>query len=301
MSRIPIPFIGGGGGLKRTTAFDTRFPAPFHPETESAEEASGEEPGLYGLETAAQTLPDLAVDEEPARAPSHVTSAPWAAAAAADEAFIAAGELEAGDLSAEDEELAGADVEERASWDEEPGPGQALLGMAEAESPDLTQVTDRTPLEFAADVWGEDVGIPGVTGYEPSVQDDRAPEPEIASRLEGVEPEGEPARGGGPSEPAYLAPAASKPEAGSEDFELPDFLRILDADREGGEEYGEPGAVEAAPRRSDLSDLAADLLAGEHGKSMRTLMDRLRGEDVDSAIARAFAAGYLAAREGQGE
>lgn len=296
MSRIPIPFIGGGGGLKRTTAFDTRFPAPFHPGTESAGEESGPvEVERYGLEAAAETLPDLAVEKGPARVPPHEAPAPWAGADVA-EALI-----EAGGFSAEHEDAAAADDEERAPWDEEPGPDQVLLGTAEAESPDLTETTDRTPLEFAADVWGEDIGVPEVKGYERAAEDEPAAEPEIASRLESVRPEAGPAPGAGPSEPAYLAPPASEGEAAMEDVELPDFLRILDADREGGEEYGEPGSVEDAARPGDLSDLAADLLAGEHGEVMRRLMDRLRREDVESAIARAFAAGYLAAHEGRGE
>ena len=306
MSKIPIPFIGGGGGLKRTTAFDTRFPGPFHPERELTGEPSGEgfapvESEGYGLEAAAEMLPDLAVEEgegwvgAPEAGAQEVAPSP--SAASADEPLVEVGKLSMGPA-----DQAGGDSEERAPWDEEPGADQVLLGMGEEDSPEIPRAPDRSPLEFAADVWGEDIGTPELTGAGAPAADEAIAEPEMDSRLESLEPKAEVTPPRRPREPVHLTPAfASEVQPSTEHVELPDFLRILDADREVGEDYEQPGLMGATPGTSDLSDLAAELLAGEHGESMRALMDTLRGEDNDSAIARAFAAGYLAAREGQGE
>ena len=296
--KIPIPFIGGGGGLKRTTAFDTRFPVPFHPEME----ATGEgflplKPEGYGLEAAAEILPDLAVEESQAPVDSGVAGSHEGATspiAAANEALV-----EADERSLEPPHQAGGDSQEQAPWDEEPGADRVLLGMVEEESPEVDRAPDRTPLEFAADVWGEDVGTPELTGLAGPAADETIAEPERAFPAEGIEPETHAVPAGQRREPVDSTPARPPERAGTEQVELPDFLRILDADREGGADYEEPGLV--ARHATDLSDLALELLAGEHGEGMRALMDTLREEDAESAIARAFAAGYRAAREGQGE
>lgn len=99
---------------------------------------------------------------------------------------------------------------------------------------------------------------------------------------------------------AEPAPVDRAEAAGEDDTELPDFLLGPDGAEEEAEAPEPPpseppeapvfGSVEA------LAEKAQELLEGERGDRLRSLIAELTGFPAEDAVVRAFAAGYLSAK-----
>ena len=97
------------------------------------------------------------------------------------------------------------------------------------------------------------------------------------------------------------APSMEAPQADTDGEEFPQFLFGED-DSAGAEQFDGFDAVaglaadEATPLSSEPAD-SSDEEIGPHRERIRELADALQGESEEEIIARAFAAGYRAARE----
>jgi hypothetical protein len=141
----------------------------------------------------------------------------------------------------------------------------------------------------------------------PADVDEQAPlEQPIRIEVEGAEEAEEPL----PAEPveaaaelaepdvAYAAADVDEPEP--ESFEMPDFLFGPDsAAQEAASKAVE--AVEHLEAPDELAEIARTLQDGDFGDRIRELIQELGDSAPDSAVPRAFAAGYLAAKKSEEE
>jgi hypothetical protein len=102
------------------------------------------------------------------------------------------------------------------------------------------------------------------------------------------------------AEPDVAYAAADVDEPVPESFEMPDFLFGPDsAAQEAASEALQ--AVEHLEAPDELAEMARTLQDGDFGDRIRELIEELGDSAPDSAVPRAFAAGYLAAKKSEEE
>lgn len=293
MARIPIPFIGGGDLGKRRPA-ETKLAPPFF---------SGEaEEGVSVGEADATPSGEVTVPPEPVE-PAHVLAEAELEVEPA-ETLSPAAEVEGEPDTGEPWPGSGTRPEAEAAVEE--GEAEVTEEGALAEEDALDEGGEGsppyTPLEAAADLWGEDTGPESTLPASEAELEAPAPERELVADISEPEPqleegpEAEP-QAAAMSEPEY----AGEVEAEEEGLELPDFLLGADGAYEEPVERKAEIGEESRDEGDELTRVASDLLGGDHAARIRDLIEKLRSEEADLAIPRAFAAGFIAAREGKKE
>jgi hypothetical protein len=192
-----------------------------------------------------------------------------------------------------------------------------FIGGADGPHRDRTTKTDIEPPFFAEAAEPPEQAEPGAGApqpaeteaetetpffLEPEPAEQPAPAPEAAPEeepvpIESVAPTAEPA-------PDFLAPTADEPPqeapAGSpeeEGLELPDYFFGPDTPPPLPSPAQETAAAPPLPESPELlAHKAEELLEGAHGDRIRDLVAGLGSAAAEVAITRAFAAGYMAAK-----
>lgn len=167
-----------------------------------------------------------------------------------------------------------------------PEGGQATAAEAEAELDELYE-EDLLP-DMATE--GEDIAVEGPM-YD--LEWPEQPEPETETETAPSEPAGfgPDLQDFGPDEAVAAEPAEESPAGESE---MPDYLLGPDSGEE--EVTAEPPGDASVQSKQELLEMAATLKAGALGQSIRDLVEELNVYPPDIAVPRAFAAGYLAAK-----
>lgn len=314
MSNYESPFIGGAGSGNGDSASDSELAAPYYPgaettpeppepqeplsdeppppeaadsvaaEAESGFVESAEEDPLKPLAEIADQTVGESVEEAPEAtfeedlAPRRFELAPDPAPEEEVELILETFESAA----ATPEALAPADIETNLEPPEAPDPGLEASLAAEAA------MQGPAP-EPAPDAFFEEEPAPRTFEF--------AQEPQVEA-----EPIEERAEFGAESVIEEAAPALSMeaPEADTDGEEFPQFLFGED-DSAGAEQFDGLDAVagltvdEAPPLSSEPADSSDEPIG--HRERIRELSDALQDESQEEIIARAFAAGYRAARE----
>jgi hypothetical protein len=277
VSTIPSPFIGGTDSPRREADGDRELAPPFYPDVQAAAGS----PEAASTSQQSETLPPPAAEPE---AELQRTEEPVLTGAAADTAEEGVhteeggSEESAGEPSqSEPEEVIHVEVLEEEEEGPETTEAEEVAGVGvEATGREAIPIELVEPEGTEAEIPVAEAPIAGLEeiGRLADLQEPRAPQ--AAPELEQV-PEARP--------------------AGADELEFPDYLLGPDSigpEGEGAAEAGEESRRESPER---LAEVAGELQRGSLGAWIRTLAAELGSYGAEIAVARAFAAGYLAAKQ----